>query len=209
MRRLVLIAAGLLAAAPAFAFDMPTRKAGLWELKMEFVGSNLPGREMKQCTDVSADKLMTANFGGSTQESCSKHDVSNSGGIITVDSVCKFGEATSTSHAVISGSFDSAYTVEVTSKREGGRPMPGLAPGGRDAHEDHREMARSLRERPAARRHRHEQRHDHQHSRHAEDGRRHAPRRCRSGREPSPPFPRERVVTSSIARCEPGEGAYR
>lgn len=130
MRRLVLIAAGLLAAAPAFAFDMPTRKAGLWELKMEFVGSNLPGREMKQCTDATADKLMTANFGGSTQESCSKHDVSNSGGVITVNSVCKFGEATSTSHAVISGSFDSAYTVEVTSKREGGRPMPGLAPGG-------------------------------------------------------------------------------
>ncbi len=85
---------------------------------------------MKQCTDATADRLMTANFGGSAAEACSKHDVRNSGGVITVDSVCKFGQATSTSHAVISGSFDSAYTVEVTSKREGGRPMPGMAPGG-------------------------------------------------------------------------------
>ena len=28
------------------------------------------------------------------------------------------------------GDFNSAYTVEVTSKREGGRPIPGVAPGG-------------------------------------------------------------------------------
>ena len=130
MRRLVLLAAAAFTAAPAFAYDMPMRKAGLWDLKMEFVGSRLPAREMKQCTDATADKLMTANFGGSAAEACSKNDVRNSGGVITVDSVCNFGGATSTSHAVISGSFDSAYTVEVTSKREGGRPIPGMAPGG-------------------------------------------------------------------------------
>jgi Protein of unknown function (DUF3617) len=130
MRRLALTAAALVAAAPAFAYDMPMRKAGLWDLKMEFVGSNLPGREMKQCTDASSDKLMTANFGGSAAGACSKNEVKNTGGVITVDSVCNFGGATSTSHAVISGSFDSAYTVEVTSTREGGRPVPGMAPGG-------------------------------------------------------------------------------
>jgi len=31
---------------------------------------------------------------------------------------------------VVTGSFDSAYTVDVTSTREGGRPVPGMAPGG-------------------------------------------------------------------------------
>ena len=101
---------------------------------------------MRQCTDATADKLMTANFGGSAAENpAPKHDISNSGGIITVDSVCKFGEATTTSHAVISGSFDSAYTVEVTSTREGGRPMPGVAPGGADAHEDPGDNGSALR----------------------------------------------------------------
>jgi hypothetical protein len=71
---------------------------------------------------------MTLNFGGAGQH-CSKQDISNSGGAITVDSICKFGETTSTSHAVITGDFNSDYTVEVTSTREGGRPIPGGAPG--------------------------------------------------------------------------------
>ena len=83
---------------------------------------------MKQCTDVSSDKLMTYNFGGSAERDCSKRDISTSGGVITIDSVCNFNGATSTSQAVVSGDFNSAYTVEVTSKREGGRPIPASRP---------------------------------------------------------------------------------
>ena len=41
------------------------------------------------------------------QEACSKQDLENSGGTITIDSECKFGEAITTSHAVVTGSFDS------------------------------------------------------------------------------------------------------
>ena len=33
--------------------------------------------------------------------------------------MCTFGGAVSTSHAVITGSFDSAYTIDVATKREG------------------------------------------------------------------------------------------
>ena len=129
-RRLILLAAVLTFAAPAFALDLPTRKAGLWEIKMEFQGhSRLPMQTMKQCTDASSDKLMTYNFGGSAERNCPKRDISSSGGVITIDSVCNFNGTTSTSHAVVSGDFNSAYTVEVTSKREGGRPIPGAAPG--------------------------------------------------------------------------------
>ena len=51
------------------------------------------------------------------------------GGTITVDSVCTFGGTTTTSHAVVTGSFDSAYTMKVASTRAGGPPMPGGAPG--------------------------------------------------------------------------------
>jgi hypothetical protein len=129
----VIIAAVIIAAvvtAPSgFALDMPTRKPGLWELKMEFQSRHLPMTGMRQCVDQATDKLMNANYGGSALESCSKKDIQNSGGTITVDSVCKFGDATTTSHAVITGSFDSAYTIDVTSTREGGRPPPGAVPG--------------------------------------------------------------------------------
>jgi hypothetical protein len=132
MRRQLAIVAGtlLFAAAPAFALDMPTRKAGLWEVKMLFEGRNFPAQVMQQCVDQATDKLMNANFGGSAQENCSKQDMQNTGGIITVDSVCKFGTATTTSHAMVTGSFDSAYTVDVSSTRQGGAPVPGMPAGG-------------------------------------------------------------------------------
>jgi hypothetical protein len=123
------LAAAIVAAAPAFALDMPVRKAGLWELKMEFGGRDLPAQVMRQCTDAAADKMMNLNFGGSNEQACSKQDVKNAGGTITIDSVCKFGPATTTSHAVVTGSFDSAYTVEVTSTSQGGPPLPGQTPG--------------------------------------------------------------------------------
>jgi hypothetical protein len=73
---------------------------------------------------------MTLNFGGAAERNCQKQDVQNKGGVITVDSVCQFGESTTTSHAVVSGDFNSAYTVQVNSTRQGGRPIPGAAPGG-------------------------------------------------------------------------------
>ncbi|MFA6264766.1 MAG: DUF3617 family protein [Pseudolabrys sp.] len=125
MHRLLALSTATLIATPALALDMPARKAGLWQLKMEFVGRNLPGQTMKQCVDAATDKLMNQAYGGSTNEACSKQDVSKAGDTMTIDSVCKFGPATVTSHAVVSGSFDSAYTVDVESSRDGGPAVPG------------------------------------------------------------------------------------
>lgn len=96
---------------------------------MNFEGRKLPATVMKQCVDPATDRLMNANFAGSNEQNCSKQDMTRSGATIVVDSVCKFGEATTTSHAVITGSFDSAYTVRVSSTRQGGPPLPGIAPG--------------------------------------------------------------------------------
>jgi hypothetical protein len=129
-RRLAVLASCLLYVSPALALDMPARKAGLWELKMSFDNAGIPGQTMKQCIDAVTDKLMKSNFGGSPQQSCEKQEVSKSGDAIVVDSVCSFAGVTSTSHAVITGSFDSAYTMRVTSKRKGGPSIPGMAPGG-------------------------------------------------------------------------------
>jgi hypothetical protein len=127
MRRASALAAMiLLLATPAFALDMPTRKAGLWEVKMVFEGRNLPVQAMQQCTDASSDKVMNANFGGSAQQTCAKQDMQHVGSTIVVDSVCTFGQATTTTHAVVTGSFDSAYSVDVSSTRQGGATAPGM-----------------------------------------------------------------------------------
>jgi len=133
MRHVIVIMAAILTAAPALALDMPTRKAGLWELKMTFEGRNLPPQTMKHCTDPATDKLMNMNFGGSNEQNCSKQDMSNVGGNIVVDSVCNFSGMKVTSHAVVTGSFDSAYKVDVTSTRSGGPAVPGM-PAGSNSH---------------------------------------------------------------------------
>ena len=45
------------------------------------------------------------------------------------NSVCQLGAGKTTSHSEVTGSFDSAYTVKVTSKMEGAA-MPGMPAGG-------------------------------------------------------------------------------
>jgi len=126
-RQLCIVAACLCAASTAGAAELPARKAGQWEITMEFAGHHLPARTIRQCIDQATDKLMN-KIGG--EGSCSKREFSNVGATMAVDSVCTFGGATTTSHAVVTGSFDSAYTVDVTSTRNGGPPIPGMAPGG-------------------------------------------------------------------------------
>jgi hypothetical protein len=131
MRRLVLILAfAATCAAPAAALDMPSRKAGLWEIKMTFEGRNLPPQTAEHCIDAATDKQMMSIGGNMRQDVCSKQDVKHVGSTIVIDSVCKIGNGTATSHAEVSGDFNSAYTVKVASKTEGGPSIPGRPPGG-------------------------------------------------------------------------------
>ena len=123
-------ALGLICAIPALAFDMPARKPGLWELKMDFEGRKIPATVMKHCTDATSDKVMNSNFGGTAQQACSKQDITKTATGMVMDSICKFGEGTTTTHAVMTGTVDSGYTVDVQSKREGGRAIPGMPAGG-------------------------------------------------------------------------------
>jgi Protein of unknown function (DUF3617) len=126
------LALAVIAAAPALAQDLPTRKAGLWEMKMVFEGRSMPPMSMRQCIDAATDKAMQAQYGsgGAAGATCSKQDFRNAGGSMTFDSVCKIGASTTTTHGVITGSFDSAYTMKINSTREGGPPAPGMAATG-------------------------------------------------------------------------------
>jgi len=130
MRSLALVTLALICAQPAAALDLPARKPGLWEIKMAFEGRNLPTQSSEHCIDAETDKLMNSIGGNMQKEACSKQDVTKTGGTIVVDSVCKFGSITTTSHGVVTGDFDSAYTVKVTSKREGGQAIPGMPADG-------------------------------------------------------------------------------
>ena len=67
--RRILIASALFMSAlgPLAAAELPTRKAGLWEVKIT-VGPTIPQRTMQQCVDAATDKLLNATSGGSADE---------------------------------------------------------------------------------------------------------------------------------------------
>ena len=104
----------LIGVMPVSAAELPSRKPGLWEIKMNFENRDIPGQTMQQCIDAATDQMMQSNM-GSNEGACSKRDVQRSATGITMDSTCTVGGKTVTSHAVITGSFDSAYTMTVTS----------------------------------------------------------------------------------------------
>ena len=127
--RLLAVALTLLFAVSAQAQDLPPRKPGLWEIKTAVQGRSLPLKDVRHCVDQSTDKMMNAALGLATWQACSKKDVQKSGNTTTIDSVCKVNGATNTSHTVITGSFDSAYTVTIASTTEGGEKVKGMPKG--------------------------------------------------------------------------------
>jgi hypothetical protein len=118
-RTLPIIAASFALAGPATALDMPPRKAGLWDMKMTMEGSGMPSHSSQHCIDAETDKMMGAMGGQMGKDMCSKQDIQRKGSTMTIDAVCKIGSTTTTSRTVITGSFDSAYTMKVTSKMDG------------------------------------------------------------------------------------------
>jgi hypothetical protein len=131
MRRDLLCAAvATLIVTPAAALDLPARKAGLWEIKTVMDGGSQPAQVAQHCIDAETDKLMNSIGGEMRKEACSRQDVQKVGATYVIDSVCKFGPMTSTSRGVVTGDFNSAYTVKMTSKREGAPNIPGMPADG-------------------------------------------------------------------------------
>lgn len=129
MRRpaLTFCTAGLLLAtlpALASAVELPTRKAGLWELKMVRAGSPTPEITMQHCTDEATDKQMTATFSPMSKEKCAKNETQKTATGYSTDSVCSFNGTTMTSHSEVTGDFNSAYAVKVTSHND--KPPAGM-----------------------------------------------------------------------------------
>jgi hypothetical protein len=113
----------LFAAAPAFGQELPTRKAGLWEIKIGGAGpAGAGGSTMQQCTDAATDKALTSSSGAAGQQDCSKKDIKKISGGMVIDSVCAVAGRTVTSHIEVNGSFDSAYTMKISSDAGAGGP---------------------------------------------------------------------------------------
>ncbi len=72
-----------------------------------------PAPSSQLCIDAKSDDLARQLAEGAIE--CSRQEIRREGEIYVIDSVCRLGESTATTRTRISGSFDSAYTVEVAS----------------------------------------------------------------------------------------------
>jgi hypothetical protein len=108
----------LICAMPAAAAELPSRKPGLWEVKTSIENSNTPARTLQQCIDAATDQMMQSSAGPFSPAACPGRDVQRSENSITIDSTCTVGGKAATAHSVVSGSFDSAYTMTVTAQSE-------------------------------------------------------------------------------------------
>jgi hypothetical protein len=114
-------ALGLLFVSTAFAADAPARKAGLWEVKTTIEGQGRPVT-VQQCIDAATDQMLQSSAGPFAAPLCTGREVTKSDAGMTIDTHCSFNGKPANARAVVSGSFDSAYTMTVTA--EGGALPP-------------------------------------------------------------------------------------
>src|SRR5436305_13536937 len=98
------LALALLALGPAndaTAIELPVRKAGLWEMKVQRVGSPVPDMTMQHCTDATTDKEMSAAVSPAGKEMCSKQDIQKTATGFVSDTICGVAGMSITSHAEI------------------------------------------------------------------------------------------------------------
>jgi hypothetical protein len=102
--------------APASAAELPSRKPGLWQVKTSIEGDHAPDRVIQQCIDAATDQMMQSSAGPFAPAACPERHVQRSDNLITIDSICTVGGNAATAHSVVTGSFDTAYTMIATSQ---------------------------------------------------------------------------------------------
>ncbi len=121
-RGAALALAAVLIAGPALALDLPPRKPGLWQLDISVNVRGGASGTLHHCIDAATDSAMNDIGGGADQ--CTIRNIERAGNSMTIDWICKVGAGTITSHAVVTGDLNSAYTAKTTTTREGGIPAP-------------------------------------------------------------------------------------
>ncbi|MEO8667767.1 MAG: DUF3617 family protein [Bauldia sp.] len=110
--------AGQVASAAADDLQIPPRKAGQWDITMA-MGHGLPEMKAQMCLDDTTDKAMMAAGLSLSKTVCPEQSAVRDGDDIVIDSKCEMGRMKTASHIVISGDFQSTYTVHITGTIEG------------------------------------------------------------------------------------------
>lgn len=109
----LLIGAALAASAgiATSAEDYPPRKPGLWQMSVQASGNTMT---MQHCIDAATDQAMRDMGKGEGKNACASQSIKREGdNKMVVDSVCKTGGSTATTHAVVTGDFSTGYRMDM------------------------------------------------------------------------------------------------
>jgi hypothetical protein len=111
--RIALVAALVaLSAIPAMSADFPTRKAGLWDVTMNFGDKRIPPQNTKFCVDNNTDRQMM-QYGMHMAKECSPPSINGMGPVRTVDTTCHINGSTQHSHMVMTFTSDASYHMDM------------------------------------------------------------------------------------------------
>lgn len=122
MKRTMLVIAGLLLTqwATAQELDLPKRKAGLWETRIDTGQLTDADSTGQLCIDDATDRALQKKFlsGGNSASPCKLVSSRKTDSTWEYDSVCKINNVTHTSHVVVSGDMQSAYQIDINSQMQ-------------------------------------------------------------------------------------------
>lgn len=111
-----LLLLGLCAVASvAVADDLPKRRPGLWDVRIEG-GSGAAAHSIKQCVDEATDTKMMQmgqDFGGGMKDACSKNELTKTATGFASSTECDLGGSKMSSKGTFTGDFKSSYRGEV------------------------------------------------------------------------------------------------
>jgi hypothetical protein len=126
------IAAGLAAIGPASSWaaetiELPARRTGYWEIRIVHgAPAGAPDMTLHACIDTATDKAMMEAGMSAMQSMCSRREIKRDGDAYVWDTDCAMGPMKTTSHIVLTGDFQSAYTMNVTGDVTGLPDIGGL-----------------------------------------------------------------------------------
>lgn len=112
MKKTILFAAAVLVASAAAADQLPHRKPGLWQITSAMPSGRMPPMSSKLCIDARTENAMMSMGQKASNKMCSQHSLKVTGNVATMDSICKFGPSTTTTHSTTTFSGDAQYRTE-------------------------------------------------------------------------------------------------
>lgn len=109
--------AALLSASPVLAEDtLPSRKAGMWEIKTSMDEGRGPREQsMKLCIDAEMEANTVKASLAEHKQNCEKYEIKRDGGRTVVNMVCTFNGRHVESLTEMEGDFSKSFNIKISS----------------------------------------------------------------------------------------------